>query len=646
MSFSLLPEPKQSYEDSNGRPLNGGQLFTYAAGTTTPKVTYQDAAGTTPNTNPIILNERGEAIVYGSGNYRVVLKNAFGATIWDRDNVATAVSATDLSGSNGASFIGVDDTTLDQYIKNRLNRVVNTISDLRALDKTKYTRAFVLGYYAPGDGGGGDYFYDSADTTTADNGGSVIVATDSGRWKLQDTTRLSVRQFGAKGDNTTDDTAAIQKCFNAVLNGGTMYIPAAPGMAYLISKQGSNSYCLDFSRFVHIKAEGFFSALRPATGTTVNTIYMAPVVNGGYWGLVWDGLSLGNPLDGTLAGNNAIFIDTQIAGSQLPGATFRNLNIQKPTVGGAYGILHINSATNNVNGGMYATTFCDSIIKNGINLQASGDSIHIERNLISGDGIAVNAGLVSGASELTIVGNNLTTNGGQIVISAGARFHIINNNIEQQVATTGGTVMVNISASSGTIVNGEIRGNHMGAFTGSNMVANVLIGANCQGTTIDGNTFLNSNVGFSGPAINDGGTQTRIGFNQYGTNLTTLVNPIGPGCMGAAKNLTLQNGWVTFNAGKAPYVFKDANGMVHITGIIASGTVTANTTLFQLPDSNFYPQQLIRFAVPSNNGSAAVHGEIQIDASGVCTIQTGGSPYLGVTVSYPAANAGVIASNL
>lgn len=90
--LSLLPEPIQSYEDSNGRPLNGGKLFTYAAGTTTPKATYQDAAGAIPNTNPIILNERGECTVYGSGAYRFVLQNAFGATIWDRDNI-TAFSS-------------------------------------------------------------------------------------------------------------------------------------------------------------------------------------------------------------------------------------------------------------------------------------------------------------------------------------------------------------------------------------------------------------------------------------------------------------------------------------------------------------------------------------------------------------------------
>jgi len=630
----LAPSPILQFLNNAGQPNAGGSVLTQVGGVN--YATYQDSTGNTPLPNPIPLNSRGEVSNSSgiSSQLFLVAGVTYVFTLFDANN----------NQINQAQYVASSGILQTDYVGN-LSRVVDSVAAIRSLNHLNYTRCFVTGYYAAGDGGGGNYYYDPSDTTSADNGGSIIVATDGARWKLTYIQWLSVKQFGAKGDGVTDDTVAIQNCFNAIPTGGTMYIPEASGLFYVCSKQGSNAYVFNFSRFVNIKADGFFSALNPVTGTTVNTVYLQPVVNGGYWGMKWDGLSLGSPINGTLNGLNGIFIDTQIAGSQLPGAIFTNLNIQKGSQGGV-GILHINNPSNNANGGMYGCIFSDSIIQNGFSLQASGDSIHIERNIISGNGIGVYASLTSGASELTIIGNNITTNGGQIRIDSGSRFRILNNNIEQQVATTGGTTMIYIAGTNGTMANGEIRGNHMGAFTGSNMTANIYLTSNAIGTTIDGNTMLNSNAGFVGPAILDQGTQTRIGFNQYGTNITNPISPVGTGCMGAAKNLSLQNGWVTFNAGKAPYVYKDAFGMVFIVGILASGTVTANTVLFTLPDSNFYPQQLLRFAVPSNNGSAAIHGEIQIDTSGNVTIQAGGSPYLGIDVSFPAANAGQVASNL
>lgn len=45
---------------STGIPLVGGKLYTYLAGSTTPATVYQDDAGGSSHTNPIILNARGE----------------------------------------------------------------------------------------------------------------------------------------------------------------------------------------------------------------------------------------------------------------------------------------------------------------------------------------------------------------------------------------------------------------------------------------------------------------------------------------------------------------------------------------------------------------------------------------------------------
>jgi hypothetical protein len=90
----LSPPPKTQFLDASGAPLVGGKVFTYAAGTTTPLATYTTGAGTVANTNPVILNARGEAdIWYTNGvSYKVVLTDSADATIWTVDNIAVSGS--------------------------------------------------------------------------------------------------------------------------------------------------------------------------------------------------------------------------------------------------------------------------------------------------------------------------------------------------------------------------------------------------------------------------------------------------------------------------------------------------------------------------------------------------------------------------
>lgn len=76
--------------DSNGDPLNGGKLYTYEAGTSTPKTTYSDSTGLigVANTNPVILDQYGYANVWlGSGGYKFILKTSADATLWTIDNI-------------------------------------------------------------------------------------------------------------------------------------------------------------------------------------------------------------------------------------------------------------------------------------------------------------------------------------------------------------------------------------------------------------------------------------------------------------------------------------------------------------------------------------------------------------------------------
>ena len=78
--------------DNSGVPLNGGLLYTYAAGTTTPQTTYSDSTGATPNANPIVLDSAGrvagEVWLTTGLNYKFVLKTSTGTTLWTNDNIA------------------------------------------------------------------------------------------------------------------------------------------------------------------------------------------------------------------------------------------------------------------------------------------------------------------------------------------------------------------------------------------------------------------------------------------------------------------------------------------------------------------------------------------------------------------------------
>ena len=85
MSVSSILYPKFRAEDSNGDPLIGGKLYTYVPGSTLPKATYTNLAQTIANTNPVILDSRGEATLFGTGDYKFILKDENDVTVWSLD---------------------------------------------------------------------------------------------------------------------------------------------------------------------------------------------------------------------------------------------------------------------------------------------------------------------------------------------------------------------------------------------------------------------------------------------------------------------------------------------------------------------------------------------------------------------------------
>jgi hypothetical protein len=105
---SLSPTPKLQFFDLNGAPLSGGLLYTYAAGTTTPLATYTDSTGVSANTNPIVLDSRGEANVWLSGAiYKFALYTSAGVLIWTVDNINGSTFASNATGDGTTTAFSV-----------------------------------------------------------------------------------------------------------------------------------------------------------------------------------------------------------------------------------------------------------------------------------------------------------------------------------------------------------------------------------------------------------------------------------------------------------------------------------------------------------------------------------------------------------
>ena len=99
MAVNLSPIGNaQQFFDNNGVPLNGGLLYTYQAGSSTPLATYTDINATTANANPIVLNSSGRLdnevwLTYGY-NYKFVLKTSAGTTLGTYDNLYGIIGVT------------------------------------------------------------------------------------------------------------------------------------------------------------------------------------------------------------------------------------------------------------------------------------------------------------------------------------------------------------------------------------------------------------------------------------------------------------------------------------------------------------------------------------------------------------------------
>lgn len=89
--------------DASGNPLSGGKIYTYSAGTTTPKDTWQDNLKASAHANPIILDAQGKKLVFADGAYKFRIDDSNDVTLYTHDNLL-------FSEFSGASLYGGNST--------------------------------------------------------------------------------------------------------------------------------------------------------------------------------------------------------------------------------------------------------------------------------------------------------------------------------------------------------------------------------------------------------------------------------------------------------------------------------------------------------------------------------------------------------
>lgn len=343
----LTPKPKMQFFDSAGIFLSGGKVYTYEAGTSTPLATYTDQTEAQENTNPVVLDVKGQAAIWlGSDSYKLVVYDSsdvlqpdggdniqtsagladlykVGIVAWDPLIEYGLYSLTNFEGEIYTSLspynVGNDPSTDSINWSLRPILAVSSIEDLRLTAATSAGIISVKGYYAPGDGGGGIFYWDSLSTST-DNNGTIIKVTDviSGRWKRLYTGAVSVRWFGAKGDGTTDDTAALQAAIdfstNISINAGTYVctseltynadVTRSKGLQFIGDGSGTtifdNQVASGFLLNINQEAASKFHLGSVVRGFTINTT-TSPILSSGIQirastfteidGLLIDGLS-------------------------------------------------------------------------------------------------------------------------------------------------------------------------------------------------------------------------------------------------------------------------------------------------------------------------------------------------------------------
>lgn len=122
--------------DANGAPLSGGKVYTFAAGTTTPKATFTDKTAEAANVNPVILDANGSANIYIVGSYYIRITDSEDNLLAEADNVSDMETiANAVLNASGAGLATLDSrlTDAEQTITEQNDQINENTDDIAAV---------------------------------------------------------------------------------------------------------------------------------------------------------------------------------------------------------------------------------------------------------------------------------------------------------------------------------------------------------------------------------------------------------------------------------------------------------------------------------------------------------------------------------
>jgi parallel beta-helix repeat protein len=134
MAVNLSPLGGAGWQffDNNGIPLAGGLLYAYSAGTTTPITTYTSSSGSIANSNPIVLDSTGrlasEIWITAGNSVKFVLQTSDAIQIGSYDNISGINDFSSFAASTGSSLIGYNQGTSGAVTTTVQARLQQTIS--------------------------------------------------------------------------------------------------------------------------------------------------------------------------------------------------------------------------------------------------------------------------------------------------------------------------------------------------------------------------------------------------------------------------------------------------------------------------------------------------------------------------------------